>query len=368
MSKTINRKFIAVALVLSVLLSLFTVAFSINRSVAEETNTTSTTASETVDPSESTTVTPSEDPSSTTKEEPTTQPTTEPTTEPTTQPTIQPTTKANPNLPKEKVYWIKQGSDKNWYLYAAKDSNTRVKDTGIFQNQYGWYYCKDGKVNFKYTGITKNAFGWWRVVKGKVDFKATGLYSNKYGLWRVEKGKVNFKANGFYATKKNGTYYLEGGKAQTNYKGIKKGTINGKSAWYRVVSGKYAPKATGVFKNEYGWWRVENGKVNFNANGLYKNSYGTWKVKNGKVDFGYTGQYKGYNVKKGKVTGKVTTTTTKKNTNAKNYIATVNSKHDYFHKVNGCKYVKQINKKTALYFGSYKEAVAKGFKPCPNCF
>ena len=138
------------------------------------------------------------------------------------------------------------------------NGKVQPKATGVYQNEYGWWYVKNGRVDFDFYGVEQNQYGWWRIETGKVNFKAQGIYQNRYGWWKTKNGKVDFSY-------------------------------------------------TGVAQNEYGWWRVKNGKVDFGAHGAFRNQYGTWYVKNGKVDFGKTGTVvvgkTSYTVREGKVSG-----------------------------------------------------------------
>lgn len=102
-----------------------------------------------------------------------------------------------------------------WVSVATK-TGKKVNYTGIAKNNYGWWRVKNGKVDFSATGIYENDYGWWRVKDGKVDFKANGLYKNDYGWWYCKNGKVDFSYYGI-ATNEYGVWYVTEGKVEFSY-------------------------------------------------------------------------------------------------------------------------------------------------------
>ena len=58
----------------------------------------------------------------------------------------------------EDAFTIKKFKDKRWHLVANENSTQTIYETGVFQNEYGWYYVENGIVNFKFTGLASGTY------------------------------------------------------------------------------------------------------------------------------------------------------------------------------------------------------------------
>ncbi len=121
---------------------------------------------------------------------------------------------------------------------------------------------------------------------------------------------------GFWENPDDGNwYYYTKSVIDTSKTDVMQGTVDGKSGWWYVISGKVQTDFTGLadFSNAYGWWYIKNGEVDFSANTVAQNKYGWWYVTDGKVQFGYTGvsnyanAYGWWYIKNGKVDFSVNT-------------------------------------------------------------
>lgn len=60
-------------------------------------------------------------------------------------------------------------------VWSAFVNDKKVKDcTGVYCNEYGWWFVRNGEVDFHYTGIAANEQGKWYVERGKCDFSKNG--------------------------------------------------------------------------------------------------------------------------------------------------------------------------------------------------
>lgn len=85
---------------------------------------------------------------------------------------------------------VKKGNDGKWSAFV---NDKKVKDcTGVYCNEYGWWFVRNGDVDYNYTGIAGNEKGKWYVEKGKCNFQYTRTFnpldSDKH--YTVIEGKV----------------------------------------------------------------------------------------------------------------------------------------------------------------------------------
>lgn len=85
---------------------------------------------------------------------------------------------------------VKKGSDGKWSAFV-KDQ--KVKDcTGVYCNEYGWWFVRNGDVDYNYTGIAGNEKGMWYVENGRCNFQKSGAYTpfNSNTHYTIIEGKV----------------------------------------------------------------------------------------------------------------------------------------------------------------------------------
>lgn len=89
---------------------------------------------------------------------------------------------------------VKKGDDGKWGSFVA---DKKVNATGVYCNEFGWWFVRDGLVDYNYTGIAGNEKGKWYVEKGKCNFRYSGTFtavdSGKY--YTVSEGQVPEFAN-----------------------------------------------------------------------------------------------------------------------------------------------------------------------------
>ena len=115
------------------------------------------------------------------------------------------------------------------------------------------------------------------------DKSKTCIQKYNNALYYAKNGVQDTSFTGF-AKYGNDWYYVVKGKVDTSKKDVRKGTVNGETAWWFISGGK-VQFVNSVEKNENGWWVIQKGKVNFDFTGLAKNENGWWYCKGGKVDF-----------------------------------------------------------------------------------
>ena len=115
------------------------------------------------------------------------------------------------------------------------------------------------------------------------DKSKTCIQKYNGALYYAKNGVQDTSFTGF-AKYGNDWYYVINGKVDTSKKDVRKGTVNGETAWWFISGGK-VQFVNSVEKNENGWWVIQKGKVNFDFTGLAKNENGWWYCKGGKVDF-----------------------------------------------------------------------------------
>ncbi len=115
------------------------------------------------------------------------------------------------------------------------------------------------------------------------DKSKTCIQKYNNALYYAKNGVQDTSFTGF-AKYGNDWYYVVNGKVDTSKKDVRKGTVNGETAWWFISGGK-VQFVNSVEKNENGWWVIQKGKVNFDFTGLAKNENGWWYCKGGKVDF-----------------------------------------------------------------------------------
>lgn len=84
---------------------------------------------------------------------------------------------------------VKKDDKGAWCAYV---NDKKVKDcTGIYCNEYGWWFVRDGEVDFNYTGIAANEKGKWYVDKGRVNFNFNGTYTaDRQTYYTIVEGEV----------------------------------------------------------------------------------------------------------------------------------------------------------------------------------
>ena len=115
------------------------------------------------------------------------------------------------------------------------------------------------------------------------DKSKTCIQKYNNALYYAKNGVQDTSFTGF-AKYGNDWYYVVNGKVDTSKKDVRKGTVNGETAWWFISGGK-VQFVNSVEKNENGWWVIQKGKVNFDFTGLAPNENGWWYCKGGKVDF-----------------------------------------------------------------------------------
>ena len=102
----------------------------------------------------------------------------------------------------------------NWYM--VKNGYVDWGYTGFGQNPTTkkWYRVKDGRVDWTANSIYKKpeTGTWFKTTDGRVTFKETGVFQNENGWWYVKNSWVDFNKNG--KVKYNGkTYTVKNGRA-----------------------------------------------------------------------------------------------------------------------------------------------------------
>lgn len=209
-----------------------------------------------------------------------------------------------------------------WYLINNGTVATSV--SGVFPNQYGWWYIKDGMVDFSVNGVRQagdgdyyifengkrlltenqtvahNDSGWWYLADGKIDFSYQGFAANEYGVWWVGHPVASTEYEHDSEDESDPANYFSGGWVNFDAYGLEQDTagIVRQDAWLYIIAGKFDPNHSGVDSNKYGWFCVENGMVDFGpyyidgvarSTTLKRNEYGWWYIRDGWVDFSYTG-------------------------------------------------------------------------------
>lgn len=70
---------------------------------------------------------------------------------------------------------VKKDSNGKWAAFVKDKLATDA--TGVYCNEYGWWFVRNGYVDFNYTGIAGNEKGKWYITRGKADFSFTGTYT-----------------------------------------------------------------------------------------------------------------------------------------------------------------------------------------------
>ena len=70
---------------------------------------------------------------------------------------------------------VKKGSDGKWAAFV-KDKFA-PDATGVYVNEYGWWFVRNGYVDYQYSGIAGNENGKWYIDRGKADFSFNGTYT-----------------------------------------------------------------------------------------------------------------------------------------------------------------------------------------------
>ncbi len=70
---------------------------------------------------------------------------------------------------------IKMDEQGKWCAYVR---DQKVKDcTGVYVNEFGWWFIRNGEVDFNYNGIAGNNVGKWYITDGQVNFDWSGAYT-----------------------------------------------------------------------------------------------------------------------------------------------------------------------------------------------
>ena len=98
----------------------------------------------------------------------------------------------------------KGGSD----LYANWNGKYQSAEVVIKRADNGRWsaFVKDKKVP-DCTGVYCNEFGWWFIRNGEVDYNYTGIAGNEKGMWYVENGRCDFNKNGTFTPFGSNTHY-----------------------------------------------------------------------------------------------------------------------------------------------------------------
>ena len=81
---------------------------------------------------------------------------------------------------------VKMDEKGKWCAYVR---DQKVKDcTGVYVNEFGWWFIRNGEVDFNYNGIAANEHGSWYLENGKVDFTKSGTVVFDGNTYRVENG------------------------------------------------------------------------------------------------------------------------------------------------------------------------------------
>lgn len=196
--------------------------------------------------------------------------------------------------------------------FASPQTVYSSKGLSLNQDSSGkWVAMKNGqKVN--YTGLVKNPQnGAWYYVQNGNYKSATGIAKNDNGTYYVQKGKVNFNFQGLRSNSQNinkskGIWYFKKAKLQSNYTGFVYATYRGvKADWY-VKNGKVAPGYVSAAKTTNGSTPLKVNKstpkhyTGFAECKWYSNpsrpkywERSTWLVKNGYLSKSYFGSYPG---------------------------------------------------------------------------
>lgn len=70
---------------------------------------------------------------------------------------------------------LKRNENGKWLAYVR---DQHVKDcTGVYVNEFGWWFVRNGEVDFNYNGIAGNNVGKWYITDGAVNFDWSGAYT-----------------------------------------------------------------------------------------------------------------------------------------------------------------------------------------------
>ncbi|MBQ8083851.1 MAG: hypothetical protein IJ241_06700 [Clostridia bacterium] len=70
---------------------------------------------------------------------------------------------------------LKMNDSGKWLAYVRDE---HVKDcTGVYVNEFGWWFVRNGEVDFQYNGIASNNVGKWYITDGQVNFDWSGAYT-----------------------------------------------------------------------------------------------------------------------------------------------------------------------------------------------
>lgn len=70
---------------------------------------------------------------------------------------------------------VKMDEKGKWCAYVR---DQKVKDcTGVYVNEFGWWFIRNGEVDFNYNGIAGNNVGKWYITDGQVNFGWSGAYT-----------------------------------------------------------------------------------------------------------------------------------------------------------------------------------------------
>lgn len=70
---------------------------------------------------------------------------------------------------------VKMDEKGKWCAYVR---DQKVKDcTGVYVNEFGWWFIRNGEVDFNYNGIAGNNVGKWYITDGQVNFDWSGAYT-----------------------------------------------------------------------------------------------------------------------------------------------------------------------------------------------
>ena len=104
----------------------------------------------------------------------------------------------------------KAGSD----AYAQWNGKYNTGEVIVKMDEKGKWcaYVRDQKVN-DCTGVYVNEFGWWFIRNGEVDFNYNGIAGNNVCKWYITDGLVNFDWSGAYTPPGTDHHYVvvEGG-------------------------------------------------------------------------------------------------------------------------------------------------------------
>lgn len=91
---------------------------------------------------------------------------------------------------------VKPDNKGKWSAFVR---DKKVRDcTGVYVNEYGWWFIRNGEVDFNYNGIAGNNIGKWYITNGQVNFDYSGAYT-PYGTtnhYTVVEGSVVRESQG----------------------------------------------------------------------------------------------------------------------------------------------------------------------------